>query len=116
MKNFKIAIFALSLLTISCASDSTSDVEEPSNNITYTNTIQPLMSQSCNVSGCHNSTTKASGLDLSTFNLVKAAFANTGSSSAIGRIESGNMPQGGSKLSATTIANLKTWISDNFPQ
>ena len=85
-------------------------------NSTFTADIAPIINQGCNVTGCHNSATKASGLDLSTYALVKTAFGKTGSLSAIGRIESGNMPKNGSKLSQDKIDKLKNWIQNNFIQ
>jgi len=113
MKNVKLTLIAISFFTISCASDSTSDVEENTNNITYSNTIQPIMSQSCATSACHDSNAPAAGLSLTTFAEVKDAFQNN---DPLARIESGNMPKNANKLSASTIANIKTWIADNYPQ
>lgn len=108
--------FILSLST-SCASDSEADVIEQnrSKNITYSKTIKPIITQSCATTGCHNSITKASNLDLSTFEKVKFEFENTSSNGALARIESGNMPKGASKLSDATIETLKDWIAANYP-
>jgi hypothetical protein len=78
---------------------------------TYNTNIKPIMTQSCATAGCHNSTSKSSGIDLSTFALVKAGFQSKG---CLAEIESGRMPKNGSKLSQTTIDLIKKWISDGY--
>ena len=99
---------------VSCASDSESDVVEiPTTPITYTNTIAPLMSASCNMSGCHNNSSAAGGYILETYTQVRNAFEN---GSALSEIETGSMPLGGNKLSDTTINNVKSWIENGYAE
>lgn len=96
----------------SCASDSESDVVEvPTEPITYTNTMAPLMSASCSTSGCHNSSASAGGYILETYTQVRAAFE---SGPALSEIETGSMPIGSGKLSDTTINNVKTWMNEGY--
>ncbi|WP_139958206.1 choice-of-anchor D domain-containing protein [Flavicella sediminum] len=82
----------------------------------YQTDIAPIINQSCATTACHDSNSPKAGLDLSTYAFVKTAFTATGTSSAIGRIESGNMPQGGSKLSQTKIDLIKSWIAGGFSE
>lgn len=115
---FITQLLVASLFIISCSSSDDDDTGTPPptqlpTNITYTNTINSIMSQNCNVSGCHNTTTMASGFALSTYDEVKSAFQNK---SALSQIETGAMPKNASKLSSATINNIKGWIAENYPE
>lgn len=114
----KIIIASLfSVSFFSCSSDSESDITETTTEpITYTNTIKDIITQGCATSGCHNSITKQSGLDLALFEVVKTSFQATGSNSAIGRIESGDMPRSASRFSTSTVNIIKEWIDADFPE
>lgn len=82
--------------------------------ITYASKIAPIINQNCATSSCHDSSNPKGGLDLSNYLNTKNSFEATGSSSSIGRIESGNMPKNASMLSQANIDLLKTWIDTGF--
>ena len=109
----KILFPAVILLVLaSCASDSESDLTEstPSNNeITYSNTIAAIVDQSCATTGCHDATTKQSGVDLSTYQLAKTGFAGR----AWVRTNAGTMPPS-SPLPTATIEKIKNWVDNDF--
>lgn len=113
---FLTKLLVASLFIISCSS---SDDDDPiliyslPTNITYTNTIGSLMSQSCAVSGCHNTSTKAGGFSLTTYAEVVTAFKTKG---ALSEIENGTMPKNGAKLSTATIYKIKGWIAKNYTE
>ncbi len=127
IKSYTLLIAIVFLGTLfSCSSESAEDLTEPTatnteneeentntSSITYTSDIQPLIASSCATTGCHNTNSNTS-LDLTSYAEIKAAFQQTGASSAIGRIESGDMPRGAPMLSDTNINNLKTWINNDF--
>ena len=107
-------------LVFSCSSDdnsTTGTTDCSSTSYTYTNDIKSITDASCAVSGCHNDVTRASGIDLSTFDLVKSEAGNARFLGAI-RQESGfaPMPRGSSKLSDATIAIIACWIESGRPE
>ncbi|MFK5878707.1 MAG: hypothetical protein QM478_04330 [Flavobacteriaceae bacterium] len=108
-------LIVVSLFIVSCSSsdDDSSPPTQLPTGITYTNTINSIMSQNCNVSGCHTTTAMAAGFALSTYDEVKFAFQNRG---ALGQIESGNMPKNRDDLSEATINNIKGWMAENYPE
>jgi hypothetical protein len=80
---------------------------------TYSANIKSIMDGSCATSGCHNSSTQANGIDLSTYDLVKTESGKIRFLGSI-RHESGfdRMPQGKSKLSDSTIDMIACWIEN----
>ncbi len=80
---------------------------------TYSTDVAPVMSASCNMSGCHNTTDAASGVILDTYAGVKIQALNgrlMGSTSA-----TGTMPKGGNKLASCTLAKIQKWINSGTP-
>ncbi len=84
---------------------------------TYSANIKSIVDGSCATSGCHNSSTQANGIDLSTYDLVKS---ESGKNNFLGSIrhESGfdRMPQGKSKLPDSTIDMIACWIENGAPE
>ncbi|WP_139958204.1 hypothetical protein [Flavicella sediminum] len=111
-KNILIAL-CIPLSFLSCASDSAEDLTEKTTDpISYTNTIEAIITPGCASSNCHGGTQNP---ELTSYELVKSAFQSTGGSSALGRIESGNMPKNASAFSSSTINTIKEWIATDFP-
>jgi hypothetical protein len=109
------ALFLLLIFIISCSSDSSDDLEliiDPVN-VTYTNTIKAIMSQSCATTACHDNSSLAAGLSLTTYDGVKGAFENNG---ALAQIESGSMPKNASKLSISIINKITDWIDNGYKE
>ncbi len=79
--------------------------------ITYSGFVKPIMTNSCAVSGCHNTASSASGLDLSVYDTVKSIADNGklfGTISWAGGFSA--MPKNESKLDQCTIDIIKAWI------
>ena len=121
-KQLYIFTISIYLVSISCASDSSDSSDDliPLDTIetvktpvieTYDGSIKAIIDQSCATSGCHNTSTKQSGVDLSTFSLAKTGF----SGSSWVRAETGTMPPSGA-LPANTIAKIKNWIDNDFKE
>jgi hypothetical protein len=73
------------------------------NAISYSAQIKPIMDLAC--TGCHNSS--GSAHDMTTHTFVQAdALAGT----LYNDVNTGSMPQGGSKLSDCDIAKIKKWV------
>jgi mono/diheme cytochrome c family protein len=81
----------------------------------FQNTIGPLINSTCAMSGCHDATSKASGVNLSTYaNIVKYVSAGNAAGSTLYTItKSGKMPTGSGNAKYTTaqLAQLQTWIN-----
>jgi len=111
-----ILLFA-SIFIISCSSDSSDDMEpipDPApTEVTYTNTVKAIIDSNCTTSACHDSSSPAAGLNLTTYEGVKGGFQNNG---ALAQIESGAMPKNTSDLSTTTINKIKAWIANNYEE
>ena len=106
-----ISVLSNSTVSLTAAVSGKGIVKTNTIKTTYETDIKPIMTQSCATTGCHNSTSKSSGIDLSSFALVKAGFQSKG---ALDEIESGRMPRNASKLSQDKINLLKKWISDGY--
>ena len=76
--------------------------------------VMPVMSASCNLSGCHNSIDAASGVILDTYNGVKIQALNGRLMGSID-ILNGTMPKGAGKLANCTIAKIQQWINTGAP-
>jgi len=83
--------------------------------VTYAGMVKPLMTKSCNQSGCHSS--GAGGVDLRTYNTARDATEN-GKLLLCIKHEPGvtAMPKSAAKLSDREIAIMDCWKSKGFPQ
>ena len=80
----------------------------------FQNTIGPLINSTCAMAGCHDATTKASGVNLSAYaNIVKYVSAGNAAGSTLYTItKSGSMPRGSvPKYTAAQLTQLQTWIN-----
>lgn len=110
MKYTYLSIFAF-LFFFACTKTSTINYDCSAITPTYTNDIKAIMDANCATSGCHNATSKAKGIDLSTYALVKSESANA---KFLGSIEHKSgynaMPQGAAKLADAHIQKIACWI------
>ncbi len=85
-------------------------------NVTYSNTIKPIMAQSCATIGCHDATTKESGYDFNNYSDLQIAV-NANRLLPVINHQSGvqPMPQGMPKLSDCNIAKITKWVSAGAP-
>jgi hypothetical protein len=85
-----------------------------STNVTYTQTIAPIMSSNCNT--CHNSAQALGGVITDTYTGLSVVALN-------GQLWAGvnwsagfsPMPKGGAQLSACDRAKIKKWINNGSP-
>lgn len=123
MKNiFKISRLVIALLiVVICFSQCTKEEIDvvDCNNVTstYTSNVKSTLDANCATSGCHNSSSKKSGYDLSTYEATKAAAGNE---AFVGSVQhkSGysKMPRGASKLSEAEIKLIACWVQSGMPQ
>lgn len=76
----------------------------------YVSTITPIISQNCSTTGCHNTTSKASGIAMTNFLETKEAFVGD---KAWDEIVAGRMPRGRS-LTQTQKEDLLKWIHSDY--
>jgi hypothetical protein len=84
----------------------------------FVNDIQPILSSSCALSGCHNATSKPKGLDLTTYDGLWNADDNDivvagdpSKSELYDALEDGKMPPSGPALSSSDQQLIFDWIS-----
>jgi mono/diheme cytochrome c family protein len=80
----------------------------------FQNTIGPLIASTCAMAGCHDATTKASGVNLSAYaNIVKYVSPGNATGSTLYSItKSGSMPRGSvAKYTTAQLTQLQTWIN-----
>jgi hypothetical protein len=120
----KKILLATTILTLtyslwSCSSSSKEDEKTTPktlcDSVTYAAMVKPLLSKSCNQTGCHSS--GAGGVDLRTYNTAREATENGKLISCIKHEASvPAMPQGAAKLSDREISIMECWKSKGFPQ
>lgn len=83
---------------------------------TYNSNVKAIMDASCAKSGCHNSSSKKSGYDLSSYESTKSAAGNKAFVASIQHKSGYNkMPQGASKLSDADIKTVACWVQNGMP-
>lgn len=119
---FKISFFALLGATVlslffSCKKDEIQTYDCTGIAPTYTADIKAIMDASCATSGCHNATTKAKGINLSSYATVKSESQNDRFMGSMQHLSGyDNMPQGASKLSDATLQKIYCWIQNGQPE
>lgn len=116
MKKFKIlTILTLSLIFVSCSSDSEDDsnMNPPDNNdITYSDNIKLIIDGKC--LSCHtNPPINNAPMPLTTYQNVRDAVTTRG---LIGRVDDGSMPPVGSDLTDSQVQEIRDWQSGGFKE
>ncbi len=119
----KIALVVFSVSYIACMYDPIVPFQEPTvsdtcspDSVYYANTIAPLLNSSCATSGCHDSKTRRSGVDISDhFNTIQEVNLSDPSRSKLYRVlsESGEErmpPAPSSQFTAAQKALILQWI------
>ena len=85
--------------------------------VSFSAHIQPIFNTSCVSGGCHSGGSPTAGLNLSAnvaysqlFSKHEIDTVNVNSSQLYTEVASGQMPQGGSKLSDYNISLIQKWI------
>jgi len=125
MKNTVLLLTVVSLVAVvameSCYYDK-ADLLYPNGNLPcdtsvvarFSSEVMPVMANSCNSGGCHNSTDAASGVILDTYAGIKVQALNGRLISSIDHTN-GTMPKGGAKLAICTITKIQQWITTGTP-
>lgn len=121
MKRYLTAL-ALGCLLLACQNNKEELAETCSTaNVTYTNTIAPLISAN-NCLSCHSGATPQGGFPLQTYEQVKSKASETRSGNAVLYGATAHlsgfspMPQVGQKLNNCELSKLKAWIDNGMPQ
>lgn len=84
---------------------------------TYTADIKAILDNNCAFSGCHNSTSKANGIDLSTYAVAKSESEKKRFRGAIQRIPGYDpMPKGSGALDEALVEALSCWVQNGQPE
>jgi hypothetical protein len=84
---------------------------------TYMANIKPILDANCATSNCHSASSKADGIDLSTYSTSKAYSSNDKFIRSIQHISGTEaMPRGGSKLSEENIKLIYCWTNNGTPE
>lgn len=113
MKNYTIIIMALiGWMILSCKKDKTIELE-CTEEISFSADVQPIIMNSCAVSGCHTGANPANNMNFSTYEIV---FANRVLIGKSVRHESGVTPMPvGPQLNADEITKISCWIEQGAP-
>lgn len=76
----------------------------------YFNEILPLIVSNCAGAGCHDATTRADGIQLTSYTLIKSRVTSGLNSKFFREINSGSMPPSG-RLPQDVIDKISKWIS-----
>lgn len=107
------AVFALTVLATACKKEDIQTFECAGLTPTYTTDIKAIVDANCAVSGCHNSTTKANGMDLSTYEKVKNESSKNRFLGAIQHLSGFKaMPKDRAKLSEANIQKISCWVQN----
>lgn len=119
MNFYTVVIFScIAGCIFSCKPDEVK-VEEDCTGITvnYTNDIKPVLDLNCALSGCHNSSTRAEGYDLSTFAGASTASKNAAFLGSVRHEKKYHaMPHDAPKLDDATIKKLACWVKSGSPE
>lgn len=116
-----LALMAMALITQSCYYDNKEDLYQNIGNndcdtttVTYSGTIEAIITTNCAVSGCHVSPNAQSNLDLSQFADVQSIALND---ELVGRITGtpGPLMPPGQKLPPCDIQKIQKWVADGAP-
>jgi len=117
---FSFPVFVILILTFSgCYYDKESELYPAATgcdttNVTYSNTITPLMTDHCNV--CHSTAVASGGIVTDNFNSLKIIAANGKLWGAVDHQQGYSpMPKSSGKLSDCNLSKIKKWIDAGSP-
>jgi hypothetical protein len=84
---------------------------------TYTADVKTILDTHCATSSCHNASSKAHGIDLSSYTAAKNEAERKNFLGSVQRISGYTaMPEGASKQDDATINTLSCWVQNGEPQ
>lgn len=116
-KTILLSLAAIGISITACKKEALDVVDCTGTTPTYTANIKAIMDKDCATSGCHSSSAKRSGYDLSSYVGVSAAGKSQAFLGAI-QHKSGysKMPKGESKLSDADVKTITCWVQNNMPE
>lgn len=120
--SFVLVFGILFSFLIGCDDTSPTEIEIPDSNVSYSNSIQPILNLKCATSGCHTSNSMAGGYSMQSWsetNTIPYVFAGDSDNSKLYLIIAGKIPPtmpplNSSKLPLTDreVRGIKTWIDE----
>ncbi|MCO6476015.1 MAG: hypothetical protein J5I94_05300 [Phaeodactylibacter sp.] len=115
---FCLSALAFSLLFPSCYYDVEEElypeIDCDTQNVTYSGTVQPILSENCLV--CHSAAVNTAGITLEGYNNLKVYVDNGRFLGAIQhRPGFSPMPQGAAQLPECDILKIEEWITSGAP-
>lgn len=112
-------LFILIVMTPACSTDSEDEIVPPDDcdleNVTYSETIAPIMAASCN--GCHSGASPSAGIITDNYEDLRVIAL---SGQLVGSVnhEQGfsPMPQGQPQLGECPREQIATWVNDDAPE
>jgi hypothetical protein len=120
-----ITLFSVIMLT-ACYNDNEADLYGTTPTATcdlttavkFSTVVAPLMTTKCASSGCHSTTSKAAGINLGSYDAIKA-YITSSKVTFLGSINrtSGysSMPKGDAKMADCDIKKVESWITAAMP-
>lgn len=114
-----VIAFLLMILTGSCYYDNEeylypNPVDCDVTNVTYTQTIAPILENNCNA--CHSSASPSAGIITDNYNSLQTIINDGSFRGSINHLQGWSpMPKGGNKLNSCDLAKIDAWIDDGAP-
>ena len=86
--------------------------------VKFSTVVSPLMTTKCASSGCHSTTSKAAGINLGSYDAIKA-YVTSSKATFLGSINQtsgySSMPKGDVKMADCDIKKVESWITATMP-
>jgi hypothetical protein len=86
--------------------------------VKFSTVVSPIIASKCGISGCHSTSSKAAGINLGTYDAIKA-YSTSSKAIFLGSIKRESsyspMPQGGAKLPDCDISKIESWVNAGAP-
>lgn len=110
-------ILGLGSLLLSCGKEEIETFDCTGLTPTYTEDIKSIIDANCATSGCHNASTQANGINLSTYALVVSESNKARFLGAIQQVSGYDpMPKDRAKLSDANIQLISCWLENGQPE
>ena len=119
MKKFIPYLSCLVLFIVSCNKETKIPEADCSvaGSPAYTGSVKALLDAKCATSGCHNASTKANGMDFSTYNAAKTHASHEQFAGALLHAKGYTpMPNSVTKLSDSEINLLRCWVKGGLKE
>lgn len=109
-------ILSISVLSMACKAKKSTAGDCAGFLVSYTKDVKPIVDANC-ANSCHSAANHAGGIDLSSYEKVKAISGQANFLGAVRHLAGyAPMPKKAPKLSDSTIKVLSCWVSSGAPQ